>query len=753
MKKVLGFIVTLGLLVLVAACSTNVYTVTFDSNGGSTVAAMTVNENEKITQPANPTLLGSAFAGWYADVDLTDAWDFDSDVVTADLTLYAKWSQAIVTFSGVDDVTVEFDSDFDLLDGVSAVGNDGVDYTDYVTFSTIAHLDSEDSNKLDTTYQGESKINYKVVVENNTIGQVWRTITVEAPEAVEGEMLINGDFSNGIAGWNDTTINYIADGAAMDLSNDNGTLKVDVVAGWNLWTPRFGQAGVTIENGKTYEVSFRAKASVEKKINLQVGELLSSDPYFTDFKPGNSVTRTITTEWADYSYKFTMNLETNENGAVLFELGTFAGEDGVSGTLWFDDIVVAEATADADVLAPELTGINTSKTILVGGTFDPLAGVTAVDANDGDVTANIEVEILDANDDVVATVDTSVVGSYTINYSVEDAAGNESTASATLEVIEMPFEDENLIVNGDFDSALSDPAEWITWAQDWGTAPVTTFTFDDTNGVFTADIAGGGDAAWGVQVYQEGVTLEEGHTYRIVVTAKASVARDINIAIGEPLADNGWDEYARFDGVSLATDYTTQEFVFTVTKATNENIKVNFEIGNTTNFADGMITFDAIGLNEASIGLEINSHDSASLNAFELFTEAGDSMSINADSLTVTVNTVGAEAYAPHVFQLVDGLRAGTYTLKLIVNSSVARDLRANVVVPDWGFTSILPDTMLDYATNGSDATVVTVTFTVESEITSQVKLELDFGNLGEGYTSNLGTFTVEEVLLYQVFS
>ena len=31
------------------------------------------------------------FKGWYKDAALETEWDFDKDVVTADITLYAKW--------------------------------------------------------------------------------------------------------------------------------------------------------------------------------------------------------------------------------------------------------------------------------------------------------------------------------------------------------------------------------------------------------------------------------------------------------------------------------------------------------------------------------------------------------------------------------------------------------------------------------------------------------------------------------------
>ena len=41
------------------------YTVTFDSNGGSTVSSVQVESGEKITKPADPVKEGHTFNGWY----------------------------------------------------------------------------------------------------------------------------------------------------------------------------------------------------------------------------------------------------------------------------------------------------------------------------------------------------------------------------------------------------------------------------------------------------------------------------------------------------------------------------------------------------------------------------------------------------------------------------------------------------------------------------------------------------------------
>ncbi len=80
-----------------ATFKTNEYTVTFNSEGGSSVPSQTVPYGENATKPAAPTKTGYTFAGWYKDEAYTTQWDFDNDVVTQDITLYAKWT--IITYT------------------------------------------------------------------------------------------------------------------------------------------------------------------------------------------------------------------------------------------------------------------------------------------------------------------------------------------------------------------------------------------------------------------------------------------------------------------------------------------------------------------------------------------------------------------------------------------------------------------------------------------------------------------------------
>lgn len=76
-------------------------TVTFSVNGGSAVAAQTVESGKTAVKPADPTREGYTFGGWYADEACKTAFDF-TKAVTADTTVYAKWDAAaaavVVTF-------------------------------------------------------------------------------------------------------------------------------------------------------------------------------------------------------------------------------------------------------------------------------------------------------------------------------------------------------------------------------------------------------------------------------------------------------------------------------------------------------------------------------------------------------------------------------------------------------------------------------------------------------------------------------
>ena len=65
------------------------YTVTFNSNGGSSVPSQSVAAGAKATKPTDPTRDGYEFSGWYYDGSL---WNFNNPV-NRNIILYADWTR------------------------------------------------------------------------------------------------------------------------------------------------------------------------------------------------------------------------------------------------------------------------------------------------------------------------------------------------------------------------------------------------------------------------------------------------------------------------------------------------------------------------------------------------------------------------------------------------------------------------------------------------------------------------------------
>ncbi|MDE7477000.1 MAG: InlB B-repeat-containing protein, partial [Lachnospiraceae bacterium] len=83
------------------------YTVNFESNGGSDVPAQTIQENEKVVMPEEPIKDGYLFDGWYKETECENKWDFETDIVSVDIVLYAKWEEDIAetVYSEVDELS------------------------------------------------------------------------------------------------------------------------------------------------------------------------------------------------------------------------------------------------------------------------------------------------------------------------------------------------------------------------------------------------------------------------------------------------------------------------------------------------------------------------------------------------------------------------------------------------------------------------------------------------------------------------
>ena len=70
----------------------NKYTISFNSNGGTTVNNIIGYYKDKLIEPAVPTRIGYTFVGWYEDTKLTKKYLFNT-MPNKNITLYAKWAK------------------------------------------------------------------------------------------------------------------------------------------------------------------------------------------------------------------------------------------------------------------------------------------------------------------------------------------------------------------------------------------------------------------------------------------------------------------------------------------------------------------------------------------------------------------------------------------------------------------------------------------------------------------------------------
>jgi len=102
-------------------------------------------------------------------------------------------------------------------------------------------------------------------------------------------------------------------------------------SGTDAWHIQFNQ-WIGLRRGKTYIVSFKAKADVPRPINVKI--LQNHDPWINYF----AQTVDLTTEWQAFSYTYTHPEDADEIVQISFELGLHTPT-----TIYFDDVVVEPA--------------------------------------------------------------------------------------------------------------------------------------------------------------------------------------------------------------------------------------------------------------------------------------------------------------------------------------------------------------------------------------------------------------------------
>ncbi|MBJ7997598.1 DUF5011 domain-containing protein [Bacillus mycoides] len=129
--------------------------------------------------------------------------------------------------------------------------------------------------------------------------------------------------------------------------------------------------------------------------------------------------------------KYKGNVDTTKPGKYIVEYSVVDSK-GVNAIA--TQTVIVEESGETPDMEPKLT-VPVGATMNVGEQFDRMAGVSATDKEDGDLTSKVTVE---------GKVDTTKPGTYVLTYTVKDSAGHLATQTQTVTVKEKekPVEDQ-----------------------------------------------------------------------------------------------------------------------------------------------------------------------------------------------------------------------------------------------------------------------------------------------------------------------
>ena len=416
------------------------------------------------------------------------------------------------------------------------------------------------------------------------------------------------------------------DGAATAEIKDNSMVIKTENAGTVDYSVQLVQANVPFEKGATYEVSFDAKASENRKMNVDVkAPNRGYQSYMKTLVPE------LTTEMKHFSTQFVMKADFDVNGRLEFNMGN-AG----SGDIVLQNVVVKK-TADPDPNAKEEKTILANGSCIYNGSFQEGinhlgywditpegADIMVTGLSDGRrlVTEGKSVTIsqsdlafkegtayalsFDAYAQNGATVVATVGGN---TYKVNVEAGNEkkdyvvkipATAKFTDKTVSLKIEgaisldnvkmvEDAKIKNGSFNDSLSGYEVYVDSA---AKATVVVDSLKENNALdVTVDDTGADD--WRIQIKQNNVLLEKGKKYKLSYEAKSTIDRKIRVvmqggaALGWPVYSEHSDDQDANDGiVTLTSEYQkfTEEFI--MTEETDAKAFLSICLGN----VDGQIT-------------------------------------------------------------------------------------------------------------------------------------------------------------------
>ncbi len=138
---------------------------------------------------------------------------------------------------------------------------------------------------------------------------------ISARFSAPGEIVINGDFSNGLERWNQPLL--YGEGSAVG-SIEDGVYKIKISSGGKLgWSVQLVQSELELVSNGNYEFSFDAWSDTTRKIVADIA--MSTSPYSSYISNQSEIS--LTKEKTHFSFKFNMTSATDPKARITFNAG------------------------------------------------------------------------------------------------------------------------------------------------------------------------------------------------------------------------------------------------------------------------------------------------------------------------------------------------------------------------------------------------------------------------------------------------
>ena len=245
--------------------------------------------------------------------------------------------------------------------------------------------------------------------------------------------------------------------------------------------------------------------------------------------------------------------------------------------------------------APVIAGVQGEVTIALGETFNVLTGVSATDAQDGDLTADIVVESIPVMVLTSGIYTPEEQGEYYITYSVTDAGGLEATEFTTLTVTR-PITEETLYKDYLFD--VAGEVDLDGWQANFSDGASGVMEARAGRLVFQVDALGTAD--YHAKLYKVDVAAVVGTEYELIITMSSSVASKLHFIINN--ASLGWSPAGGIWNLEVSTTPTEYSIKYTVDADTTQ-IEYLLQMGGDLNTAGFELYIDQVEL-VTSVGTE-----------------------------------------------------------------------------------------------------------------------------------------------------